>query len=251
MTARTAEIIAHRGASADAPENTVSALRLGYAQGAHGGEVDVHLTKDGHVVVIHDPDLRRVAGADARVADLTLTELRQFDVGRFGRWAGRGFSENVPTLDEILALVPAGKKLFVEVKTGTELLPALDAALRRSTLSPQQTSIITFDYAVASAVKGRLRQHLVYWLHEFLRDRPNPAIDDLIRAAEQAGLDGLDLDHEFPLDAAAIRRVHDAGLAIYVWTLDDAIKARRLARDGIDGITTNRPGEMSGWLNER
>src|SRR5687768_11164412 len=75
------EIIAHRGASADAPENTITALKLGYEQGADAGELDIHVTKDGHLAVVHDADTKRVAGVDRKVADQTLAELRRLDVG--------------------------------------------------------------------------------------------------------------------------------------------------------------------------
>jgi glycerophosphoryl diester phosphodiesterase len=82
--ARGAEIIAHRGASADAPENTVASMRLGYAQAADGGEVDVHLSKDGKVVVIHDYDTMRVAEVGRQVVDQSFEEIRELDVGGFG-----------------------------------------------------------------------------------------------------------------------------------------------------------------------
>jgi glycerophosphoryl diester phosphodiesterase len=248
--ARGAEIIAHRGASADAPENTVASIKLGYAQGADGGEVDVHLSRDGRVVVIHDYDTLRVAGVDRRVAEQTFEELHRLDVGNWGRWAGKGFAEKLPSLDEILPLVPAGKKLFVEIKCGEEALPALDLSLRDSGLKPGQTVIITFDCEVAAAAKRRFADREVYWLHEWPEEKDGaaertPELGELIEKAKRAGLDGLNLDHNFPLDAGAIRRVHDAGLKVYVWTLDEPVKAKRLIEAGVDGITTNRPGELS------
>src|SRR4029079_18162257 len=104
------EIIAHRGASADAPENTVASEKLGYQQGAGGGELDIHLTKDGRIVVIHDYDTKRVAGVERKVVDQTFDEIRRLNAGAWGEWAGRGFNEKIPTLDEILAIVPKGRK---------------------------------------------------------------------------------------------------------------------------------------------
>jgi len=247
--ARATEIIAHRGASADAPENTVASMKLGDAQGADGGELDVHLSKDGRVVVIHDYDTKRVARVDRKVAHHTFEELHKLDVGNWGPWAGRGFAETVPSLDEVLALVPAGKKLFVEIKCHEEVLPALEKSFRASKLEPAQTVIITFHHDVARAVKRRFPDREVYWLHEYPEEGDGapgnmPELPELIDQAKRAGLDGLNLDHAFALDAAEIKRVHDAGLKLYVWTLDDAVKAKRLVEAGIDGITTNRPGEL-------
>src|SRR5688572_19130995 len=94
------EFIGHRGASFDAPENTVAAIKLAWEQKADGAEFDVYLTKDGKVAVIHDATTKRTAGADLKVAGSTLTELRALDVGR---WKGEKFTgEKIPTLDEML-----------------------------------------------------------------------------------------------------------------------------------------------------
>jgi glycerophosphoryl diester phosphodiesterase len=253
MNAHAAEIIAHRGASADAPENTVASERLGYRQAADGGELDIHLTKDGKIVVIHDYDTKRVAGVDRKVVDQTFDEIRTLDAGNWGAWQGKGFKEKIPTLDEILALVPKGKKIFIEIKVHNEILPALDECLKRAKLSPDQTVIITFHYDVAEASKKKWPQLEVYYLYDYKQDKETgkyPELDDLIAQAKRAKLDGLNLNHNFPLDAAAIKKVHDAGMGIYVWTLDDPVKARELVKDGIDGITTNRPGALRRELGQ-
>ena len=247
MNAHAVEIIGHRGASADAPENTVASEKLGYQQGADGGELDIHLTKDGKVVVIHDYDTKRVAGVDRKVVDLTFAEIRKLNAGAWGEWAGKGFDEKIPTLDEILAVVPKGKKIYIEIKVHNEILPALDECLKRAKLSPDQTPIITFYLDVAEAAKKKWPQLKVYWLYDWKQDKQTgkfPDLDELIEKTKQAGLDGLDLNHNFPLDAGAIKKIHDAGLQIGVWTLDDPVKARQLVKDGIDSITTNKPAMM-------
>jgi glycerophosphoryl diester phosphodiesterase len=253
MKASATEIIGHRGASADAPENTVASEKLGYQQGADGGELDIHLTKDGKVVVIHDYDTKRVAGVDRKVVDQTFDEIRKLNAGAWGDWAGKGFDEKIPTLDEILAIVPKGKKIYIEIKVHNEILPALAECLKRAKLSPEQTPIITFYLDVAEAAKKQFPKIKVYWLYDWKEDKQTgkfPDLDELIAQAKRAGLDGLDLNHNFPLDAANIKKIHDAGLEIGVWTLDDPAKATQLAKDGIDGITTNKPGMMREALNK-
>src|SRR5688572_20614222 len=216
--ASAAEIIAHRGASADAPENTLAALKLGYEQGADAGELDVHVSKDGKLVVLHDLDTKRVAGVDGKVADQPFDELRRLDVGGWGDWRGKGFSERIPTLDESLALVPQGRAMFIEIKSKLETLPPLEAALRRSKLAPDQTVIITFHYEVAEAAKKRFPDRAVYWLHDYKEDKQTgkfPDLGELIERAKKAGVDGLNLNHRFPLDKAAVGRVKAAGLKVY------------------------------------
>ena len=245
------EIIAHRGASAGAPANTITAERLGYEQGADGGELDLHLSKDGKIVVLHDADTKRVAGVDRKVIDQTFDELRKLDVGGWGPWQGKGFTEKIPTLDELLALVPKGKKMFIETKVREEIFPALGESMKRSKLSPDQLVIITFHYETAEAAKKKWPELKVYWLHDYKKDKQTghyPNLDDLIERAKRAKVDGLNLNYNFPLDAAAIKKVHDAGLGCYVWTLDDPVKARTLVANGIDGITTNIPGKLRAEL---
>lgn len=240
-----AEIIAHRGASFDAPENTVAALRLGYAQGADAGELDIRLSQDGRIVVIHDADTARVSGHKQPVAVQTLAELRTRNAGQWGQWQGSGFAEKIPELAEILALVPAGKRLFIETKVGVEILPELGRVIRASGLAPAQLPLITFDLTTARAVKQQLPAHEVCWIVD--HPKTGTAIEELIQKAKDAGLDGLDLNHRFPIDAEFVRKVHAAGLKLYTWTVDDPVVARNLAAVGVNGITTNRPG----WLREQ
>jgi glycerophosphoryl diester phosphodiesterase len=241
------EIIAHRGASFDAPENTLASLRLGYEQGAEAGELDVHLSKDGRVVVHHDPDTARSAGRKQPVAAQTLDELRTLNVGQWGKWAGSAFAEKIPLLSEVLALVPAGRRLFIETKVGVGILPELEQVIRASGLAPRQLPLITFDLETARAAKLRLPAHEVSWIVDFPSDRPAPAVEDLIRQAKSAGLDGLDLNFKFRIDADFVQKIHAAGLKLYTWTVDDPVVARAQVAASVDGITTNRPG----WLREQ
>ena len=102
------EIIAHRGASYDAPENTLVSVNLGWAQGADAVEVDVYLSKDGHIVVHHDSDTKKPAGVDRKVEDQTLAELRQLDVGAWkgAKWKG----VSMPELKCVLESIQEGRR---------------------------------------------------------------------------------------------------------------------------------------------
>ena len=87
-SARAVDIVGHRGASADAPENTVSSWKLGYQQGADACELDIHLTKDGKIIVSHDPNTKRTAGVDKKIVETNFDELRKLDVGKWGNSVG-------------------------------------------------------------------------------------------------------------------------------------------------------------------
>jgi len=122
------DIIGHRGASHDAPENTLAAFKLGWEQGADAVELDIWLTKDGKIVCLHDADTKRTTGVLKKVAESTLDELRTLDAGTWkdAKWRG----EKLPTLTEALAAIPAGKRLVIEIKAGVEILPELARDLK-------------------------------------------------------------------------------------------------------------------------
>lgn len=242
------QIIAHRGASHDAPENTLSSFKLGYQQNADADECDIYLTRDHKVVVIHDSDTGRISGVTNQVAANTAEDLRRLDIGRWGPWRGKGFSEKIPLLEEVLPLIPDGKRLFIEIKCGVEILPELKRILAKSGKSPAQSPIIGFGYEVVKQAKVDMPDLEVSWL--VTRDKKTkeyPPIAELISKAKAANLDGLDLEAGFPMDKAFVEKVHSAGLRLYTWTVDDPALARRLTEAGVDGITTNRPG----WLREQ
>lgn len=248
MSLHAVEITAHRGASHDAPENTLAAFRLGWEQGADAVELDIHLSKDGHIVAIHDATTKKNIGVDKPVAEQTLDELRALDAGAWKgpQWTG----EKPPTLAEALATIPEGKRIFIEIKCGAEVLPELVRVVQASGKTPAQLAIIAFNYDVAKQAKERLPSLPVYLLAAFKMDKKTGAIPDLptlIAKAKAARLDGLDLDYKFPIDAAFVAKVKEAGLGFYVWTVNDPTVARRLVQAGVDGITTDRPA----WLREQ
>ncbi len=241
------EIIAHRGASYDAPENTLAAIDLAWEQGADAVEVDVHCSRDGKVAVIHDSSLRKLARCAGKVAERTFAELRQLNVGS---WKGRQWAlERIPSLDEVLRTIPGGKRLFIEIKCGAECVDDLRAAIRRTETPSRAVVIISFSLATMVEVKRALPDIEVCWIVERKRDitgRWRPPADYTIAKTRAAGLDGVDMGAR-GLTADFVKAIKAAGLKCYVWTVDAPLTAQRLAAAGIDGITTNRPG----WLRER
>jgi glycerophosphoryl diester phosphodiesterase len=243
------DIIAHRGASHDAPENTLAAFKLGWQQRADAVELDIWLSKDGKIVISHDGDTKRTTGTAKNIADSSLAELRELDAGSWKdpKWKG----EKLPTLDEVLALIPNGKRLVIEIKCGVECLPELERVLKASGKPASQLVIISFHYDVCAESKKLFPKIPVLFLSSFKQDKASgkwtPTPDSLIEKAKAAGLEGINLSSKGPLDAAFVKKTHAAGLKFYVWTVDDAAIAKKLLADGVDGITTNRPE----WLREQ
>ena len=240
------DIIAHRGASYVAPENTLASVMLGWDKDADV-EVDVYLTKDDRIVVIHDKSTKRTGDKDLKVIETNLAELRKVDVGRFKSEEFAG--EKIPLLDEVIATIPAGRKLYVEIKCGPEILPFIEKVINDSGRR-SQIVILAFDFDTIAAAKKRMPDIGAYWLKGADKEKATrkyiPHDTGLVDKVRSRGLDGLNVQaggitREF---AEAVRR---AGLKLYVWTVDDPADAVRLADLKVDGITTNRPG----WLREK
>ncbi len=231
-------VIAHRGASHLAPENTLAAVDLAWRQGADAVEVDVHLTPDGRIVVIHDETTERTAGTSLEVAATHSARLRRLDVGRHKhpRFAG----ERIPFLEEVLGTVPLGRQLFVEIKCGPAILPPLAETIAHSGRR-SQIVLLGFDLDTMKAAKEMMPQIPACWLCDkrvFVSYGRS-----LVERAKACGLDGLDV-HWSGVTRRFARAVKAAGLRLYVWTVDDPIQAHRLQALDADGITTNCPHRL-------
>jgi len=251
LSAAAVEIVAHRGASYDAPENTLPAVELGWQQGADAVEVDIHQTSDGKVVAIHDSDTRRVTGKPGVVAEMRLDQLLLLDAGAWkaAQWSGT----RIPTLEQVLETVPPGKTLVVEIKCSRDVLPELERVLDASG-KRQQVMLIAFDYETISEAKQTMPDRPCYWLYGFSDSEAATygvrARDDLLERVQRAGLDGLDVRHSGPWTAGLADALRKLGKALYVYTVNDADQARRLRDVGVAGITTDRPAFLRKALAE-
>ncbi len=245
-------IVAHRGASDEAPENTLAAFRLAWQRGADAIEGDFHLTRDGHLVALHDATTKRTAGGvDLVVAESRLAELQTLDVGSWKSARYRG--ERIPTLPDVLASVPPGKRIYIEIKCGPEMLPALHYALDHCRLAPDQIVVISFHEAVIQAVRQQLPHIKAYWLTGYKQDdvtgtwSPSSAavLDTVIRLrADGLGTQG----NRQVVDQTLVAQLRARGVEFHVWTIDDPDDARHFHTLGADSITTNRPAAIRAAL---
>jgi glycerophosphoryl diester phosphodiesterase len=244
---RPVELIAHRGESFDAPENTLAAFRLAWERGATAIELDTHLSRDGALVVCHDPDTARTTDVSKLIRESTVEELRPLDAGRWKgpRWAG----ERLPVLGEVLTTVPDDGRCLIEIKVGPEAVPALAEAVRASGLRPGQLTVISFHDETVAEVKRVLPALTVNLLSEFHRDPPTglwtPSPSELVSLALSLGADGLGVSFHGPVDRSFVDLAHSHRLELNVWTVDDPSDARRLISAGVDSVTTNRAAWMS------
>jgi glycerophosphoryl diester phosphodiesterase len=243
-------LIAHRGASHDAPENTLSAFRLAIEQDADGFEGDFWLGAGGHIVCLHDKDTERVAGRKLLATDAPFDDLRALDVGRWKGEKWRG--EQLPTFQEVLAEVPAGKKFFIELKSGPEIVAPLAKLIESSPAELENLVIISFSADAIAESKKRLPHIKALWLCSFKKEKGKkdpPSVEEVAATIKRTGADGLDAQ-AVPevVDAAFVKRLGELGCReLHVWTVDDPKIAKFYQQLGAQSITTNRPG----WLRKK
>ncbi len=231
-------IIAHRGASYLAPENTVAAAQLAWELGADAVEIDIHLSADGKVMVNHDHTTKRTGGEELKIAESQSASLRKLDVGTWKSEKYKG--EKIPFIAEVLETIPEGKHLVVEIKCGSEVLPALREAVDASG-KQDQIIFISFGWQTIVDTKAKFPDNECYWLSSS-KDKVNEKIEEVA----QLGLDGINL-HSSIVDQAMMDRAAALDLKVLCWTVDSPEEAKRVKELGIGGITTNRPA----WLKER
>ncbi|MCX7718405.1 MAG: glycerophosphodiester phosphodiesterase [Candidatus Sumerlaeaceae bacterium] len=234
-------VVAHRGFSHVAPENTMIAMRQAWQAGADAVELDVHLSADGRVVVIHDEDTSRTAGVALKVAETSASRLRELDVGS---WKGPQFArERIPFLEEVLVALPEGSRAFIEIKSGPQTIAPIRQIIERSGKATQVT-LIGFNLEVMSQAKRAMPNQPVFWLRSTVFDeatsKPLAHAHEWVRQAKERGLDGLDV-HFRGLDQSFAQAVRAAGMELHAWTVNNPAEADRLATMGVDSITTDRP----------
>jgi len=239
------EIIAHRGYSYVAPENTLAAINLAWLVGADAVEIDIYLTTDNRIVLFHDRTTARTTGVDLTVSESSFDQLRALDAGKWkgDQWAG----EKIATLEEALPTIPDGKRMLVEIKCRSEIIPHFLEVLEASGCKDEQVAVICFYEDVIKDIKAARPALEAYWLC----NPQKKSTEELIEIARSSNADGLDAMVCPEFNEEFVSELRSAGLRIYVWTVDDNAEALRLSALGVDGITTNRPPEIMALLEGR
>ena len=231
-------LIAHRGESIDAPENTLPAYRTAVERG-FGFECDIYLSKDKRLFTFHDWTLTRTtAGACSNACteaswDETVSKV---NVGGWGKWKGSKFDPTRPALfSEVLALARDGRYIYVEVK-GNEpsWVPYIKAEVGKAkNVNPGNVLFISFGDKVCAELKRQMPEYRVYFLTGWDKGKWDAkakkwvqlgplSAEEVIERVRACGADGVDIAFNSSLhDAAFVQKIHDAGLGFHVWTVDD------------------------------
>jgi glycerophosphoryl diester phosphodiesterase len=243
-------IIGHRGASHDAPENSLSAFKLAFDQGADAFEADFYLTCDCKIACFHDKDTKRISGTKLSITRTPLARLQQLDIGNWKseQWKG----ERMPTMREALAAVPKGKKIFIELKSSCEIVCPMMKEIERSSLDPEQIVIISFHAEAIAKCKRELPHIKALWLCGYKKGKEGhfqPGVEEVAATLTRIHADGFNSEaNRKHFNKKFIARLRELGHEEFsVWTVDDPKVARFYQKLGAWAITTNRPG----WLREK
>ena len=236
-------IIGHRGASGEAPENTMASFRLAVEQGADILETDVHLSADGVPVVIHDHTLDRTTNGHGLVARHTLAQIQALDAGS---WYSKEYAgERIPTLDDLIRWASGKTLLAIEIKLGPIYYPDIEnkivELLRRRDMV-ESAVIISFDHRSIRKLK-----HLC----------PEVACGVLfactpVRASSlaiESRADAL-LPHWSNLTKEMVEEAHADNLAVAPWCVDDELEMKWVLSMGVDAVATNYPGRLASLLTK-
>jgi glycerophosphoryl diester phosphodiesterase len=225
-------IIAHRGSSFLAPENTVASALLAWQQQADAVELDIYLSADNRVMVMHDSNTKRTTGQSYKISETSSEVLRTLDAGS---WKGEQFrNEKIPFLEEMIATVPQGKKMVIEIKCGPEVFPALQKIAEQCG-KKKQLIFIAFDWETIVKARQIFPENACYWLSS----SASAAQEKTVEAAK-IKLEGLNLNYRI-VDQVTVQRAKESGLEVLSWTIDDPQEVKRLIGLGVTAITTNRP----------
>jgi glycerophosphoryl diester phosphodiesterase len=237
-------IVAHRGASKTAPENTLPAFELAWQQGADAIEGDFRMTADKQIVCFHDPFIQTSSAGRIAIEELTFPKLQEMAA------ALPDHKETIPTLDEVLGIVPPQKGIFIEIKCGTEIVPILLSLIQQSGIAPHQVTFISFNNEVIRMLKNLSPGITANWLTRFRRDRLRlvPDANAIIGMLEKIGADGVGVQASRRLDKTFATTIKHAGFGLHAWTVDSCQMAKKFVQIGFDSITTNQPGKIRSCL---
>lgn len=230
--------IAHRGASAYAPENTLAAFDKALDLGAGHVEFDVHFSADGQVVVIHDDTVDRTTNGSGAVASLTLAQLKSLDAGS---WFAAQFSgERIPTLGELLERYLGKLHFHIEVKGHSEHLSERTIDLVRGYGWPDSVTMTSFQ-------RERLEEARAYAPEIPAGLLVRDVDESMIEQAQKMGLAEI-CPHAAVLDGELVERLHQKGFMVRAWGVRDEELMRRVVQAGVDGMTIDCPDKLALYL---
>lgn len=239
-------IIAHRGASANAPENTMTAFKLAWEEGADGIEGDFFLSSDGEVVCIHDGNTKKTSSGQLDVGKSTLAQLRKLD---YGQWKDPKFEgEQIPTLEQVLDAVPTGKWFLLEIKDSPEIVGPIARILRERSADKPRTVLISFDQDVIRECGKQLPEYRSCLLSSLKKFSNKGFADKYLAEVRACGSQGLFYKESPAVPQSWLTKARGEKGLLGVWTVNQLAPALRASQRGVDFLITDRPAGLRAEL---
>ena len=237
-------ITAHRGASYDAPQNSIAAFNLAWEQGSDFIEADFYLTADKKVVCFHDKTTGKLTDKNLTVETSTWDDLQKLDIGYKKNKKFKG--TRMPLLSEVLKTIPEGKGIFIEIKSGIAIVPYIAEVISEATMPKENIHIISFKEDVLKKCKELMpaikTQLLIKIKKDKKTDTANFSVEDLIKKLKNINADGIGTNFYSPmLNSESSSKFRKAGLYWNIWTINNPSEALSAKKAGLDFITTDRP----------
>ncbi|MBP8034639.1 MAG: hypothetical protein KAZ71_08560 [Bacteroidia bacterium] len=237
-------IIAHRGASAYAPENTLSSFEKAIEMGALIIETDVHQTKDSVVVIMHDLSVDRTTNGKGLIKDMSSIDFKQLSI----KQQKSVLKENPPTLEETIQLINGRCKLLIELKKGNSYYPNIEKhivdLITKYNAQSWISTIHSFEKEPLMNIAKRDSSINLQKLIVFNLPLVSFNFDKHFNKDDFKNWEGVNVYYKF-CSKRVIRKIHKLGKTVYVWTVNNPRKARKLAKRGVDGIITNKPNILT------
>jgi glycerophosphoryl diester phosphodiesterase len=231
-------VIAHRGASSYAPENTLAAFDLALRMGVRHIELDVALTSDDHIVVIHDDKVDRTTNGTGLVTSHTLAALRELDAGS---WFGAQFKdERIPTFDEVLARCKGRAHIHTEIKGKSPSLSERTADLIRKHGMQEQVTVTSFQSVRLEEMRAYAPEFPMGWLVREVND-------SIIAQAHAIGVTQF-CPRADTVTPELVHRLHGEGFVVRAWGVSTEELMQRVVQAGVDGMTVNFPDKLIAYL---
>ncbi len=232
-------VTAHRGASGLAPENTLSSMKAAMENNADFSELDAQETADGVIIVLHDDGLKRTAGAEKNIWEMNYDELKNYEVGS---WYDKQFDgEKIPTLQEVIDLVKGKMKINIELKMNghEKMLAEKVVKIIDQNNFADQCIVTSFNYDEIKKVRKINKDIKVGYIFSKM-----PEDIDVFTA----NCDLLSVNKKL-VDENFVKKAHENGKAVHVWTVNETEDMERLIALGVESIITNYPNKLNDVLN--
>ena len=243
----TVKIVAHRGASADAPENTIPAFQLAWKQGSDMIEGDFLLTSDNVIICYHDKTTQRIGGEKLEVNLTPYKQLQNLDAGiwKGPQWKGT----RIPTLAQVLETMPMDRgRIFIELKDGIRIIKPLLEQLHKASVATSQISIICLDQDVIASCKKTIPDVDAYWVVS-TDSYQKMGTAEMIEITKRVEADGIDIQASMRITPELGQALRENKLQYHCWAVNDIPLARHMVKMGVDSITTDHPALMKKALN--